>query len=205
MGERSLSIGLCPALTAIPLGGALRGDWSRGPFVWTERDGWFYCCGTFDVEGGAATLVTAFCSLRQRGVVPERDLILALTADEEGGPNNGIQWLLANRRDLIDAAYAINLDSGGPEIRGGRVSALLKIQRFGHNDRVTFDVENLPFGVIVDDIGLNGILIPEGATERRIFLTSAAWTPEAIRPCYARIRETPNATSAPVLLRVPGR
>jgi len=88
---------------------------------------------------------------------------------------------------------------------GGRVSALLKIQRFGHNERVTFDVDNLPFGVIVDDIGLNGILIPEGATERRIFLTSAAWTPEALRPCFARIRETPNPTSAPVLLRVPGR
>jgi WD40 repeat protein len=88
---------------------------------------------------------------------------------------------------------------------GGRVSALLKIQRSGHNDRVTFDVDNLPFGVIVDDIGLNGILIPEGQTERRIFLTSAAWTPEAIRPCFARVREAPNPTSAPVLLRVPGR
>lgn len=87
---------------------------------------------------------------------------------------------------------------------GGRVSALLKIHRAGHNDRVTFDVENLPFGVIVDDIGLNGILIPEGQTERRIFLTSAAWTPEALRPCYARVREGPNPTSAPILLRVPG-
>jgi acetylornithine deacetylase/succinyl-diaminopimelate desuccinylase-like protein len=103
---------------------ARREDWSMDPFVLTERDGWFYGRGTLDVKGGAATLVTAFCSLRQRGVVPERDLILALTADEEGGPDNGIQWLLANRRDLIDAAYAINLDSGGPEIRGGRVSSL---------------------------------------------------------------------------------
>ena len=103
---------------------ARREDWSMDPFVLTERDGWFYGRGTLDVKGGAATLVTAFCALRQRGVVPERDLILALTADEEGGPDNGIQWLLANRRDLIDAAYAINLDSGGPEIRGGRVSAL---------------------------------------------------------------------------------
>ena len=103
---------------------ARREDWSMDPFVLTERDGWFYGRGTLDVKGGAATLVTAFCSLRQRGVVPARDLILALTADEEGGPDNGIQWLLANRRDLIDAAYAINLDSGGPEIRGGRVSAL---------------------------------------------------------------------------------
>ena len=88
---------------------------------------------------------------------------------------------------------------------GGRVSALLKVQRFGHNDRITFDVEDLPFGVIVDDIGLNGILIPEGATERRIFLNCAAWTPEALRPCYARVREGPNPTSSPVLLQVPRR
>ena len=50
-----------------------------------------------------------------------------------------------------------------------------------------------------------GTNIPEGATERRIFLTSAAWTPEATRPCFARVREGPNPTSAPVLLRVPGR
>ena len=103
---------------------ARRDDWSMDPFALTERDGYFYGRGTLDVKGGAATLVTAFCSLRQRGVVPDRDLILALTADEEGGPNNGVQWLLANDRDLIAADYAINVDAGGPEIRGGRVSAL---------------------------------------------------------------------------------
>ncbi|MBV8882136.1 MAG: hypothetical protein JO332_19420 [Planctomycetaceae bacterium] len=88
---------------------------------------------------------------------------------------------------------------------GGRVSALLKIRRTGHNERVTFDLENLPFGVIVDDIGLNGILIPEGASERRIFLLCAAWTPAAERPGYARVREGPNPTSAPVAVRVPPR
>ncbi|HVR82713.1 MAG TPA: hypothetical protein VMU54_00290, partial [Planctomycetota bacterium] len=88
---------------------------------------------------------------------------------------------------------------------GGRVSAMLKIRRTGHNDRVTFDLENLPFGVIVDDIGLSGILIPEGATERRIFLLCTAWTPEAERPGFARVREGPNPTSSPVGIRVPPR
>ena len=103
---------------------ARREDWSMDPFVLTERDGWFYGRGTLDVKGGAAGLVTMFCGFRQNGFVPNRDLILALTADEEGGPDNGIQWLLANHRDLIDADYAINLDAGGPELRGGRVAAL---------------------------------------------------------------------------------
>ena len=103
---------------------ARREDWSMDPFVLTERDGYFYGRGTLDVKGGAATLVAGFARLRQEGFKPDRDLILALTTDEEGGPDNGIQWLLANRRDLIDAEYAINLDSGGGEIRGGKVVAL---------------------------------------------------------------------------------
>jgi len=127
-----------------------------------------------------------------------------------------VVWLEPDLETLGDTASAdprrakaVGSDRGdGRHITvkpGGRVSALLKVQRFGHNDRVTFDVENLPFGVIVDDIGLNGILIPEGATERRIFLNCSAWTPAATRPCYARVREGPNPTSAPVLLQVPGR
>jgi acetylornithine deacetylase/succinyl-diaminopimelate desuccinylase-like protein len=103
---------------------ARREDWSMDPFVLTEQAGWFYGRGTLDVKGGAGTLVTAFCALRQRGVVPDRDLILALTADEEGGADNGVAWLLANRRDLIAADYAINLDSGGGELHGGQVTAL---------------------------------------------------------------------------------
>ena len=103
---------------------ARREDWSMDPFVLTERDGWFYGRGTLDVKGGAGTLITAFCAMKQRGVVPTRDLILAVTADEEGGNDNGVAWLLQNRRDLIDAAYAVNLDSGGPEIHAAKVTAL---------------------------------------------------------------------------------
>ncbi len=88
---------------------------------------------------------------------------------------------------------------------GGMVAARIRIERTGHNERVTFDVENLPFGAIVEDIGLNGILIPEGATERRIFLTCGRGVEEMTRPVYARVREAPNSTSRPVLIRVPAR
>jgi acetylornithine deacetylase/succinyl-diaminopimelate desuccinylase-like protein len=103
---------------------AKREDWSIDPFVLTEQDGYFYGRGTLDVKGGAATLVAAFIRLRQEQFVPDRDLILALTADEEGGPDNGISWLIANRKDLINAEFTINVDSGGGEIRGGHVTAL---------------------------------------------------------------------------------
>ena len=103
---------------------ARREDWSMDPFVLTEKDGYFYGRGTLDEKGGAATLVAAFVRLRQEQWVPDRDLILALTADEEGGTDNGVAWLLANRRDLIDADYAINVDTGGGELRGGKMTAL---------------------------------------------------------------------------------
>src|SRR5688572_26505675 len=103
---------------------ARREDWSMDPFVLTEKDGYFYGRGTLDVKGGAATLVTGFIALRQRGFVPDRDLILALTADEEGGSNNGIEWLLTKRRDLIDAEFCVNVDTGGGEVRGGKVTAV---------------------------------------------------------------------------------
>ena len=103
---------------------ARREDWSMDPFVLTEKDGYFYGRGTIDVKGGAATLAAAFLRLRQESFVPDRDLILALTADEEGGDDNGVEWLLANRRDLIDAAYGMNFDTGGGEILGGKLAVL---------------------------------------------------------------------------------
>ena len=103
---------------------ARRDDWSFDPFTLVEQDGYFYGRGTLDQKGGAATLVAAFIRLRQEGWTPDRDLIVALTADEEGGSENGVSWLLASRRDLIDAEYCINVDSGGGELRAGKVTAL---------------------------------------------------------------------------------
>jgi acetylornithine deacetylase/succinyl-diaminopimelate desuccinylase-like protein len=103
---------------------ARREDWSFDPFKLTEKDGYFYGRGTLDIKGAAATVVTALIRLRQEQWTPDRDVILALTADEEGGPDNGVQWLLANRRELIDAEYCLNVDAGGPEFRGGKLTAL---------------------------------------------------------------------------------
>ncbi len=103
---------------------ARREDWSMDPFVLTEKDGYFYGRGTIDVKGGAATLAAAFLRLRQESFVPDRDLILALTADEEGGDDNGMEWLLANRRELVDAAYGMNVDTGGGEILRGKLAVL---------------------------------------------------------------------------------
>jgi acetylornithine deacetylase/succinyl-diaminopimelate desuccinylase-like protein len=87
---------------------APREDWSVDPFKLTEKDGYFYGRGTTDDKAMAAVWVTTFIRLRREGYQPDRDLILALTADEEAGDYNGVDWLLKNHRDLIDADFALN-------------------------------------------------------------------------------------------------
>lgn len=100
---------------------ARREDWTYDPFQLTEQGGYFYGRGTQDVKGGAAMLATTLLRLKQEGWKPDRDIILALTAGEEGGmPYNGVEWLIKNRHDLIDAEYAINVDAGGGELEDGK-------------------------------------------------------------------------------------
>jgi acetylornithine deacetylase/succinyl-diaminopimelate desuccinylase-like protein len=99
---------------------ALRTDWSIDPFTFIEKDGYFYGRGTTDIKCEDADLVANLIRLKQEGYVPKRDIIVALTEDEENGDANGVQWLIANRRDLIDADYCINPDGGGGELKNGK-------------------------------------------------------------------------------------
>ena len=99
---------------------ANRADWSIDPFKLTERDGFFYGRGTSDVKDGDAILAANFIRLKQENYKPDRDLILALTSDEEGGDFNGISWLLEKHRDLIDAEYCINTDGGDFQLKNGK-------------------------------------------------------------------------------------
>jgi len=87
-------------------------------------------------------------------------------------------------------------------IPGRSIPAWLKIKRNGHEDLVTFTVENLPHGVIVDNIGLNGVLIPKDQNERQIFLTTAKWVPDSDRLCFARSAQAENQVSIPLLVHV---
>ena len=101
---------------------ARREDWSVDPFTLLEKDGYFYGRGTSDDKAMAAIFVDTFIRLKREGFTPIRDLILALTADEELGSSskyNGVRWLLANHRSLIEAGMVIN-EGGGGELRGGR-------------------------------------------------------------------------------------
>ncbi len=100
---------------------ALKSDWSADldPFKFTERDGYYYGRGTSDDKAMASIFIANLLRFKKEGYTPDRDIILALTADEEGGGFNGVRWLLQNHRDKIDAAYALN-EGGGGALRDGK-------------------------------------------------------------------------------------
>ncbi|HEY2821384.1 MAG TPA: M20/M25/M40 family metallo-hydrolase [Candidatus Acidoferrum sp.] len=106
---------------------ARREDWTTDPFKFIEKDGYFYGRGTDDMKEGDAILIANFIRMKKENYKPDRDLILALTADEEGGNFNGVDWLVKNHRDWIDAEYCINLDGGEFE-RNGNQRILTAIQ-----------------------------------------------------------------------------
>jgi acetylornithine deacetylase/succinyl-diaminopimelate desuccinylase-like protein len=93
-------------------------DWSVHPFKFLERDGYFYGRGTTDDKAQAAIWVANMIRMKREGYQPNRDIIMALTADEEGGPANGVVYLLENRPELVDAAFVLN-EGGGGMIRDG--------------------------------------------------------------------------------------
>jgi len=99
---------------------ARRQDWSMDPFEFIEKDGYFYGRGTQDMKSGDAIFVTTLIRFKNENYQPDRDIILVLTADEEGGKSNGVDWLLKNHRDLIDAEYVLNADGGGVYTRDGK-------------------------------------------------------------------------------------
>src|ERR1700754_4324626 len=100
---------------------ARREDWSFDPFKLTEQDGYYYARGSTDDKFMAAAFVANLIRYRQEGYKPDRDIILALETDEEILDNDalGIQWLLKNHRDLIDAEFALN-EGGGVGLKDGK-------------------------------------------------------------------------------------
>lgn len=100
---------------------ALKSDWSPDldPFKFIERDGYYYGRGSGDDKAMASIFVANVFRLKKEGYVPDRDIIIALTADEEGGNANGVDWLVKNHKELIDAAYVIN-EGGGGSLRDGK-------------------------------------------------------------------------------------
>lgn len=92
---------------------ARREDWTTDPFQFVEKDGFYYGRGTQDMKNTDAIVVATLIRFKSEGYRPNRDIILALTAGEESGLNNGVAWLVQNHRELIDAEFAVNSDDVG--------------------------------------------------------------------------------------------
>jgi acetylornithine deacetylase/succinyl-diaminopimelate desuccinylase-like protein len=102
---------------------AKREDWSMDPFTFIEKDGYFYGRGTMDDKAQAALWIANLIRYKREGFKPNRDIIVALTADEEGGgPYNGVDWLIKNKRSLIDADLCLNEGGWGESLDGKKIS-----------------------------------------------------------------------------------
>jgi acetylornithine deacetylase/succinyl-diaminopimelate desuccinylase-like protein len=98
---------------------AKREDWSFDPFKFLEKDGYYYGRGSGDDKAMAAIFTANLIRYKQEGFKPDRDIIMALTADEEGGEFNGVDWLVKNHRQLIEAEFGLN-EGGGGAMRNGK-------------------------------------------------------------------------------------
>jgi acetylornithine deacetylase/succinyl-diaminopimelate desuccinylase-like protein len=116
-------------------------DWTTDPFRLVEKDGYFYGRGTMDIKCGDAILVADFIRWKRERYKPDRDMILALTANEEAGEmeENGIYWLLQHHRALIDAEYSINPDGGNLETKKG--IKLLNEMQYAEKGFLSFTLE----------------------------------------------------------------
>lgn len=101
---------------------AKRSDWSMDPFKLHERDGYFYGRGTLDDKAQAAIWTAIAIQMKRSGYQPNRDIVVALTADEEGGGSNGVYWLQENHPELLQGAFALNEGGYGLLQNGQRLA-----------------------------------------------------------------------------------
>ena len=121
---------------------ANRQDWSTDPFQFIEKDGYYYGRGASDDKAQAAVWIANLIRYKREGFKPERDIIVALTADEEGGgPYNGVIWLLKNKRELIDSDVALNEGGGGVMVGGRKIANNIQVSEKSYAD-FKFEVHN---------------------------------------------------------------
>ncbi len=137
---------------------ARREDWTTDPFQFVDEDGYYYGRGTQDMKDGDAIMVATLIRMKKDGYKPDRDIILALTAGEESGLNNGIAWLGKNRRDLIDAEFVLNSDGAGALSENGKVVYV----RVGASEKVYADFQL----TVTSPGGHSSLPVPDNAIYR---------------------------------------
>ena len=197
---------------------ARRDDWDSDPFILREKDGYLYGRGVLDDKAAVATWTTGLIALRREGWRPSRDIVLLLTADEEGGTENGVEWLLRNRRPLFDVEYVINADAAGPELHDGTVTVftvdvaekapatfdLTVSNPGGHSSRPRTD--NAIYALARALVRLDEYRFPAQLSDlQRAMLTKSVETAssEVAASLRSILRDPGDAAAADALVRVP--
>jgi len=170
---------------------ARREDWSMDPFEFIEKDGYFYGRGTSDDKAQAAVWVANLIRYKQEGFKPDRDIIVALTADEEGGgPYNGVDWLIKNQRELIDSELCLNEGGWGEMAAGKKISNDVQVSekyvinfrlevrnKGGHSSMPVPDNAIYHLAGALDRLGKFGFPLKTNEVTRRYFAQMATIAP----------------------------
>ena len=192
-------------------------DWTLPPFEFTERDGIFYGRGVADDKDEGAIHLALLMRLKEEGYVPDRDIIVALTADEEGGAANGVVYLLEKHRDLIDAEYVFNEGGGGKVVDGKQLSndvqaSEKKFQTWilevtnpgGHSSVPVKDNAITDLATALVKIGSYEFPVRLNGVTREYFTRSASIVaPEMARAMRAIVADERDATAAATLAKDP--
>jgi acetylornithine deacetylase/succinyl-diaminopimelate desuccinylase-like protein len=180
---------------------AKREDWSMDPFQLIERDGYFYGRGTSDDKAQAAIWIANLIRYRREGFKPDRDIIVALTADEEGGgPYNGVDWLIKNKRQIIDAEFCLNEGGWGEELKGKKVANDVQVsEKYVINFRLEVRNKGGHSSLPVPD---NAIYHLAGALDRLSKFAFPLKTNEVTRAYFSQIAKTQTGSIANDLARV---
>ena len=192
-------------------------DWTLPPFEFTERDGIFYGRGVADDKDEGAIHLALLMRLKEEGYVPDRDIIVALTADEEGGVANGVVYLLEKHRDLIDAEYVFNEGGGGKVVDGKQLSndvqaSEKKFQTWileatnpgGHSSVPVKDNAITDLATALVKIASYEFPVHLNGVTREYFTRSASIVaPEMARAMRAIVADERDATAAATLARDP--
>ena len=182
---------------------AKREDWSLDPFRLTEKDGYFYGRGTGDDKAQAAIWIANLIRYKREGFKPDRDIIVALTADEEGGgPYNGVIWLLKTHRNLIDAEFSLNEGGRGESDQGKKIANELQASEKSYAD-FRLEVHN-PGGHSSLPVPENAIYRLAAALERLSKFGFPLKTNEVTKAYFTQLAKIEKGPMAADLAKVAG-
>ncbi len=184
-------------------------DWTLPPFSFVEKDSTFYGRGVADDKDDSAMHLATILRLKAEGYVPDRDIIVALTTDEEGGSDNGVDYLLKHHRNLIDAEYAFN-EGGGGRVREGKylshdIQAAEKVyvdfrlettNPGGHSSQPVKDNAITQLSQALVKVGAFDFPVHLNEITRTYFERSAAITPGAMGEAMRALVRNPNDAQA---------